>query len=121
MLHDDLIVDITHPYSLATDLLRQKLISFDIADAMLSEHLIKTEKIVLLVNAVRKSTADNPSAFNAFIRSLEVISCHRNVAGKLRQIQGRLLNRNRACCCNFCIGEYIIVESTICSKYAYTI
>ncbi len=88
IVHSDLIVDITHPYSLATDLLRQKLISCDIANAMLSEHLVKTEKVVLLVNAIRRSTISNPSAFNTFIRSLEAIPSHRHVAENLKQIQG---------------------------------
>ena len=86
--YEDLLVDITHPCSLATDLLRRKVISCDTANAMLSDDLIKEEKVKLLVNAIMKSTTQNPSAFNALVRSLEDLPSHRIVAAHLKQVQG---------------------------------
>ena len=88
MCYDDLTADITHPYSLATDLLRKKLISCEIADAMLSDYLVKNEKVILLVDAIIKSTAQNHLAFNVFLKSLEALPSHRVVAANLKQMQG---------------------------------
>ena len=55
MLHahyDDLLVDITHPYSLVTDLLEKQLVDHCVGNAMLAEHLTMREKMIILVDAL---------------------------------------------------------------------
>jgi len=96
LCYEDLIADITHPYSLATDLLQKKLITCEIADAMLSDSLVKNEKVALLIdaiqNAIQESTTQNHIAFNVFLKSLEAHPSHRVVAANLKQVQGEYIS-----------------------------
>lgn len=86
--YEDLLVDIIHPYLLATDLLRNKIIDYDVANAMLSEDLVRDEKMVMLINAIMETLAQIPSGFSTLLKALEALPSHHSVATLLKETQG---------------------------------
>ena len=87
--YDDLLVDITHPYSLVTSLLQKKLLEHHIGSAMLAEYLTTREKMVILVDALIQTVSKDPNHFYALVKVLEEKRPHNAIAGLLLQSHGK--------------------------------
>lgn len=84
----DLLVDITHPYSLVTDLLQKQLVDHHVGDAMLAEHLTMREKMVILVDALITAVSKQPTNFQLLVKVLENKRPHNAIAKLLQQSYG---------------------------------
>ena len=86
--YSDLLVDITHPYSLVSGLLPKKVIAHSIGSAMLADNLTRREKMVILVDAIIAAISDQPAYFHTLIKVLEEKPPHDSVAKLLCQSHG---------------------------------
>lgn len=89
--YDDLLVDITHPYSLVTDLLQKQLVDHCVGNAMLAEHLTMREKMVILVDALITAVSEQPAIFQLLMEVLENRRLHYTVAKLLHHSYGMVV------------------------------
>lgn len=87
--YTDLLVDITHPYSLVSELLQRHMIDTSIGNAMLSDDFTRREKMVLLVDSLIKAVSKQPANFDTLIRILGDKPFHRSVAKLLQESHGK--------------------------------
>ena len=83
--YSDIIVDATHPYSLATDLLTKTMISPDVGHAMLSKCLTRREKMSLLTDAIIEAVSKNSAYFDTLIKVLDKKPHHYSLGVMLQQ------------------------------------
>ena len=88
--YDDLMVEITHPYSLVTTLLQRRLVEHCVGNAMLAEYLTAREKMVVLVDALISAISKQPRDFHTLMRALEDKQQHYGIAKLLQQSHGML-------------------------------
>lgn len=80
-----MLLDVTHPCSLATDLLVRQMITQDVGSAMLSDDLTHGEKMIVLMDAMLKVVSEQPSEFHVLIKILEKKPAHHSVAALLKE------------------------------------
>ena len=84
-------MDITHPYSLVSDLLQKQIFDDNIGKAMLADHFTRREKMIMLINAIINEVSKNPINFQVIVGVLENRPPHHSVAKSLLQSYGNLL------------------------------
>ncbi len=89
----DLLVDITHPYSLVSDLLQKQIFDHSIGSAMLADHFTRREKMALLINAIIGEVSANPTNFQVIVSVLENRPPHYSIARLLLQSYGNGIAR----------------------------
>lgn len=88
--YDDLLVDITHPYSLVTALLQKQILDHHVGTAMLAEHLTIREKMSILADALITMVSKQPKDFLVLVKALEDKPPHNGLAQLLLKSHGKL-------------------------------
>ena len=89
--YEELLHEITHPCSLATELLKRQIIDPNIGDAILSEHFTKRDKVVMLLDNILATTCREPAHFHTLIKLLEEKPSHNLLGRLLQQSYGRYI------------------------------